>query len=195
MTSEIYQPPKSEVVNGVAGVPMFYVVSPKKYLLLYFSTLGTYHVYWFYKNWSLFKASNGGTQWPVMRGIFSIFFAHGLFRLIEGRLKQLGKEFAGSPSSLATLYVIYSLLGNVLDSLSGKGIGSPYTDLSSLCLMPLICWTLYRAQLSANLACGDEKGEVNEVLTPLNYLWIVLGVFLWGFVLIGVYEMMVGIPA
>jgi hypothetical protein len=65
---------------------MFYVVSERKFYLLFIATLGMYSVYWFYQNWATYKAgssygsSDAASIWPLGRTILAIFFVHALFR-------------------------------------------------------------------------------------------------------------------
>lgn len=35
--------------------PMFYVVSKRKFTILFLSTIGLYYLYWFYKNWDRYQ--------------------------------------------------------------------------------------------------------------------------------------------
>ena len=95
---------------------------------------------------------------------------------------------------MATLYVLFAILENVSDRLSRKSIGEPFTDLIILITLPVIGWTLYKAQISANIACHDAAGAGNNRLSPANYAWIVLGVIFWVLVGLGLYEITVGLP-
>ena len=50
------------MVPAVPGNADFYVVSLRKFYLLYIATLGGYVVYWFYRNWKLQKVATGDTK-------------------------------------------------------------------------------------------------------------------------------------
>jgi hypothetical protein len=190
MDFDVYKPPKAALhdsrVNSAAG-NKYYVVSNKKFLLLYISTLGIYSVYWFYKNWSLYKKSTGESMLPVMRGIFSIFFAHSLFRKVDSSIQEKSIPYSWSPKMLATVYVISALVANFSDRLATKGIGSPITDFLGLILAFSAGWALYRAQGAINMACNDPHGAANADITPANIIWIILGVVLWALILIGIF--------
>jgi len=176
----------------VFGAPAFYVVSRKKLAILYLATLGLYGVYWFYKNWSNYKNCSSDkfnvdrSIWPVARGIFSIFFTHALFREIKayGRDKAALAEW--NNESLATLLVLFMISGNVLDRLSARSIGSPYTDIASLLIMAPLLGLLLSAQHMINVGCGDPDGKSNSRLTNANYVWIALGLIFWFFFIRGV---------
>jgi hypothetical protein len=192
MSRNIYETPSSQLVEDCeVGLAPFYVVSPRKFLLLFVSTFGMYHIYWFYKNWAIYKSANGAKIWPVMRGLFSIFFAHSLFNLIDLKLKSAGKQFVGSYNFIATIYVLFSVTEKICDRLSLKSIGDPYTDIGSFIALPFIGWSLYKAQLSANIASDDVEGKENSQITPLNFLWIFLGLFLWALMAFGLYTLII----
>ncbi|MBP7369948.1 MAG: hypothetical protein KA902_00760 [Arenimonas sp.] len=165
----------------------FYIVSPEKFLLLYIGTFGMYSVYWFYKHWSQYKKSTHEDLWPVMRAIFAIFFVHSLFENFEQRYKiQTGK----APTSikyLATIFVILSLVSNVLNILSRIDIGTLFTDYAAILFLPVFCWTIYKAQILANKSGPDVGGLSNNKLTFLNYFWLLLGLVFWLLFLLGLF--------
>lgn len=189
MQDDIYQPPNAEL-DGTSSqtsehLQEFYVVSHKKFLTLYIATLGLYTIYWFYKNWTCYKEKHNGSMWPVMRGLFSIFFAHSLFRNVNLTIKQKTLQHHWSPSALATIYVLGTITSNVLDRMSMRGIGTPVTDFASLLLTAVVGYVLYQAQSAINLACNDANGESNADFTAANILWIILGLLLWALLIIG----------
>jgi len=185
----------SELKTAESSLPFtYYVVAPRKLIILFIVTIGMYAIYWFYKNWQNFKLETNRPMWPVMRGIFSIFFAHSLFKEVNNTLVTKKITYNWDYSYLATVYVIAQVIGNICDRLSYKNVGSPYTDLISFILLPVICWSLYKSQLAINLACEDPNGESNSKLTGANYVWITLGVILILLILIGLYITITEIP-
>src|SRR5690606_29611544 len=98
--------------------PPFYVVSGNKLLLLYVGTLGIYQVYWFYKHWKQQRPHLEGDVSPVARSIFSVFFAHELFRGIHAWGEQHGQPSAWKPASMAGLYVLLTIVSVVVERLS-----------------------------------------------------------------------------
>lgn len=177
--------------DAVYAAPTFYVVSRKKLAILYIGTLGLYGFYWFYKNWSNYKHSTAPDFnpdrkiWPVARALFSIFFIHTLFL----EIKMFGRDKAGmaewKSDSLATKLVLTLIVSNVLDRLSRKSIGSPYTDLASLLILAPLLALYLDAQQMINLSCGDPEGKTNSRLTKANYVWIGLGSIVWILAIIG----------
>ncbi|HSX84085.1 MAG TPA: hypothetical protein VLE50_01705 [Cellvibrio sp.] len=193
MENEIYKTPEADLEATLIDETddHFYVVSPQKFLVLFFMTVGVYRIYWFYRHWAQHKKHIDSSIWPIPRAIFSIFFTHSLFDLIDFRLKDKNIPFNWTPGLLATCYVILLLVETVVERLSSKDIGSPMTDIASILLLPVLVWPLYRAQLAANAACSDPQGAGNSQFTPINWLWIVIGVLFWGFIALGMYSILV----
>ncbi len=92
----------------------FYVVSPKKFTVMYVGTLGFYGFYWMYKNWSIYRVASGEKIWPIARAIFFIFFLHSLCSKVT-QSESLSSQ-ADLPKVLewdATKYVLLSILGQI----------------------------------------------------------------------------------
>jgi hypothetical protein len=191
----LYAPPQSAVIDVVAeqASPQFYVVAPVKCMALFIATLGLYSFYWFWRHWSLYKRRYAPGIWPVPRAIFQVFFTHSLFGKIDVRLKQVDPRYRWSPSALAWLFVIFMVLANLLDRLVRTGLGSPVTDIVSLSTMLPMCYALLQAQKAANAACGDPKGAANAQFTPINYVWLILGLGLWAVTVMGLLTMVPGV--
>jgi len=171
----------------------FYIVSPKKFLILFIGTFGLYTVYWFFKHWSLYKKSTNEDMWPIMRGIFSIFFTHSLFALFEMRYTKKTGEAPKSINYMATIYVVFAIGCQICSNLSDRGHGNPITLYLSLLILPVSCWVLYKAQSLANYSGDDEQGKSNSKITGLNYFWLALGVVFWFLILIGLFATPVGV--
>jgi hypothetical protein len=178
MSENPYKTPESELAINDDSTK-FYVVSIKKFTILFFLTVGLYSIYWFYKNWALYKSQTGSSIWPIARAIFAIFFTHRLFSEVQDSLNENEKTFDWNPNLVATIYVILSILSQILDKLSMKEIGSPITDLLSLVIIAFIYLPLLKAQKAINLSQGDIKGQANEKFTAANYIWMTIGVLIW----------------
>lgn len=192
MTSDVYKAPESEIIAEQESANEFYVVSPKKFLILMLSTLGMYSVYWFYKHWAEYKAKHNDDMWPVMRGIFHVFFTHSLFDAIQSRLDQIKSEHFFSAGGTATFYILFLIADRVINRMAMEDIGSPTTDMMALIFLPLMTWMLYQAQVAANIASGCPDGSSNDKITGANVFWIALGVLYWCIFLLGLYMIMGG---
>jgi hypothetical protein len=194
MDTNPYAPPSSDVEVPVASKAVYYVVSIRKFTLLFFATLGAYVIYWFYRNWRAYREFSGEKIWPVARGIFSIFFAHSLFEKVNARLAERNIAFKWSPRSFATWYVVVAVLSNVLDRASSKGLGSPVTDVLGILVLPAMYYTLLVPQRAVNAAEGDPLGQGNANLSGANIAWIVLGALMWIAVAVGLVAVLGGLP-
>lgn len=187
MTDNPYAPPAAPLDDVGNEAAPFYVVGAAKFVVLYLATLGTYALYWFYRNWRLNKEATGEDMWPVARAIFSIFFIHALFRRVEQRLDAAGRRLDWNPEAQATLLVVLLVVSNVLDRVSARIETAGVLDVLSLVLLLPLAVVFLKAQAAINLACGDAAGDGNRRLTAANYLWIAIGGVLWVLILVGTF--------
>lgn len=180
MEDNLYAPPASNVVDPApsAAGAAFYVVAPYKFCLLFFATLGVYQLYWFYMQWARYRRHSGETLWAVPRTIFAIFYTHALAGRIHKTLRERGDRYDWSPGGTATLYVLAQIASTVFDRFSAR-MNSPVADLISIAMLIPIGLSLLRLQQAANRASGDAQGDGNRALSPVNYIWLMLGALLW----------------
>jgi hypothetical protein len=165
--------------------PLFYVVSTRKFAILFLATVGLYPIYWFYKNWDRYKdrvpeASRFGTTVsPVVRAAFSVFFVHTLFRRIRehGIAHAACRDWASRLH--ATWLVVLLLAGECVDTIVDALLGRPYGDLASFIVLALTLFAFLKAQRMINLACGDPSGVGNARLSRANVAWVVAGALGW----------------
>ncbi|MGH8076997.1 MAG: hypothetical protein ACREPE_06690 [Lysobacter sp.] len=187
MNENSYTPP---VVAVDATAPRlqaseFYVVSARKFVLLFLATFGLYQLYWFYMHWARYRRVRKQQVWPVARAIFSIFFTHSLAEEIDHTARSRAPAYRWSPQLAATGYVTASLASIVLDRLAANSIGSPATDLASLLLLGPLCLCLLAIQRAANVACDQPRGDANSSLSWANWIWRAIGGLVWLMVLLG----------
>lgn len=194
MEDNIYRAPESTLVDRELEESEFYVVSKGKFIILFVATFGLYAVYWFYAHWRAYKIKNSKSLWPIPRAIFYIFFTHSLFKLISEAALDVQSALHWNHRFSATICVIFSVLSTITDRLSQAEIGEPYASIFSLVSIPVIGWTLYRAQLVANIACRDVDAIANNKLTVYNYFWILFGLAFWAMFGLGIYIIFFGMP-
>jgi len=189
MENNPYAAPDSELAVETTGSASqrFYVVSPAKFLLLYFGTLGMYDLYWVYKHGAQFKRATKGDQWPVMRTLFPIFFISSLTEEIEHSLRRNGVKHSWSAGLFAGIVIIMMISGRVFDRLAYAEIGSPVTDFLPFLTLVVSGYFQYRIQCAANSACGDPEGISNKNFTAANFIWLGLGSLLWLLSLAGLF--------
>ncbi len=192
MDSNPYLAPLSEPAVEIASErsQRYYVVSRAKFYALFIGTLGMYELYWVYKHWAQFKRATKGSEWPVMRALFPVFFIHSLTAEIDHTIRRNELSHKWGPGTLATVIIIVLITSGILDRLSMKSIGSPTTDILSLLFLPLIAYLFYRVQLAANIACDDPTGKTNSSFTAANFVWLGLGFVLWILSLAGLYALL-----
>ena len=185
--TNLYAPPQAQIADLIetTAVAPFYVVSERKFLLLFIATLGTYTFYWFWRHWKLHKIDKKLEIWPVPRAIFQIFFAHSLNREIDHLIHRKQQRYAWSANGLATVFVLFTITGNIADRLAWRGFGSPISDIIGLLTLVPVCYCLFRTQQAANIACDDPEANANRHFTIANYVWLSLGMLWWALILLG----------
>lgn len=188
-----YAAPRSAplpVESRAVGAEMpFYVVSPAKFMVLYYLTLGIYGVYWFYRNWNQWRLASGERVLPVIRAVFVIFFVAGLLDRIRGRMDAQGIRHEWNHRAHAAGIIILMVLTTVLQQLATHGVGKPWLDLVSLAMLVPMADVLCNAQRHINVACGDPEGRSNAMFTLANIVWSVIGLVFWSFTVYGLFLM------
>ena len=186
MINNIYKTPEAalevELTTSDEEI-VFFPSSNKKLLVLFFSTLGLYCVYWFYKHWAYQNARMDKKILPAIRSVFNIFFTHSLFSRISAAAKAKGIRTNIHFSGLATLYVIAQIASSLIDSASNKTDYVGLLDYASIAILLVVVYPLYAVQKVANQINGDPEGELNSQFSVYNYLFIVLGGIFWLFII------------
>lgn len=169
---------------------IFYVVSVKKFSVLYIATLGLYGLYWFYKNWACYKSQwarddqDREDLWPIARAIFAVFFVHSLFREVKALGRNKPMVEAWQSGKHATQLVVLMVAAQLMNRLAHRDIGTPYTDLLSLTILAPLVLLFAIAQEKINVSCNDPLGDSNNRFTAANYTWITVGAIFWCLVLL-----------
>jgi hypothetical protein len=195
MTDNLYAPPQADMSKtpvAAGSDDSFYIVSQRKFLLMFILTFSIYQIYWFYKNWSNYKKQSqlqnsiDSDIWPVARAIFAVFFIHALFRRVDQHADAKQRPLSWDFSTHATILVVMMVVANLngfVTNLVGQMLGS----LIAIGLLGGICYYLYNAQAYINKSCGDVDGSANTQLTPANFVWMAIGIVVWVFTVIGMF--------
>jgi len=132
-------------------------------------------------HWRRIKQNERSDIWPVPRAFFAIFFVHSLFTNFEQSKINIGSEHKWSPGANAAFFIIFSIIGNVMDRIyeaASISVGGTYWVLF-LCswIIPIV--SINNAQRVANIAANDPRGESNSKWTATNVLWLALCIALW----------------
>lgn len=178
---EMYRPPAADdaPLPSLEQNTPFYVVSRTKFLVLFFATFGAYQLYWFFVNWRRYRDRMSAPILPFWRAVFSVLFVHRLFGIVAQHGAPAAPRFAAR--EMATLYVVFMVGSWVLDRWGDRLL----IDIVSTALGLCTAYPLLAAQDAANAASGDPDGSANSRMTPLNYVFIVLGVVLWPLLVLG----------
>jgi hypothetical protein len=192
MNDNLYAPPQADMTLPLAASAsddMFYVVSQRKFTILFLATFGLYNVYWFYQNWSLVKRQsqfNYGPDsdiWPVARVILALFYVHSLFNKVVDHAAARARPLMWDHKTHATVLVVMLIASNVVDRMHEGNL----TNVFILVLLFATCYCERSAQAYINQSCGDPEGKSNNALTWVNYVWIALGCVFWVAVMLGMF--------
>lgn len=172
----------------------FYVVSGFKFVLLYLGTAGLYAVYWSYRHWAQFKRATNGSEWPVMRGLFAIFFMHSLLGEADHAIRRRGEDREWSPRALATAIVLLMIVNSAADRLVGRVELPVAIELLTFVPMFALCATMLAAQRALNQAAGDPEGRANSRIGWANGAWLVGFGIIWLFTLAYFVARITGLP-
>lgn len=95
--------------------PIFFPVSRFKLFVMSLVTFGLYEVFWFYKNWQLFKAATGYNISPFWRSVFSGIWCYFLFMEIKILAKSRRVHANFSPFLLAVFGIWFRLCAKLPD--------------------------------------------------------------------------------
>lgn len=182
MTESMYAPPEANLEPSlVIERKEFYIVSLRKFVILYLATAGWYGFYWFYRHWSDNRRFSGSSVLPVIRAIFPFIFAFPLFHKVDQSLRrqELGTmRFwpvnAGIVLMLSLVAVAVSLASGsarVEDSAAWLGL--------VVVLMTAQILNLTVVQHKMNVAALDPGGTGNFTLGGANWAWIAFGSLMW----------------
>jgi hypothetical protein len=145
-----------------------------------FVSFGLYDAYWIYKNWRYVMERDRLIIRPFWRGWFGLFYCHSLLRRIhedkEARSVQLPSF---SPGGLATGWVVLRFVTYLLSRVPGTEatIVGAFVP-AFLCLVPV--------QNYVNSVTKQRSpGQPYYQWSSGHVLCLVLGVIVWGLLLIG----------
>lgn len=181
MSNNLYAAPLANLDDNVhtAADDHFYLVSPRKLMIMIFATAGLYLLYWNYKQWALHRDATGDSVWPVPRAIFSVFFTHALFRNFSLH-DASGKRGGWDCDSYATPLVLVMVINYIL---SWTSRGSLVMQLIAYLTIVPTALILKQVQAEVNARCGDPDGSSNDSFSTANIVWCVIGALIWLFAL------------
>lgn len=168
---------------------VFFPVSEGKLITLYLLSFGFYGIYWFYRNWQILAPEMDKKIYPFWRGVFSIFFAHSLFKRIEQKAGHLAKKHKYNSTAMAVIFVLCVVLSQVIDraSMLSTSLMAAEHHLVAISILLFIASTypMVKVQATVNRLNNDILGYLNHKYTAWNYLLIAVGGFMWAMLILG----------
>jgi hypothetical protein len=175
MTPDPYAPPIADCVVGNNTLSAFYVVSKRKLAILFIATSGLYTLYWSYRNWKRYRSATATKVMPLVRAAMGVWFVYALFRKVDRRMYAMGHRYTWYPRFLALAFILLSALQSTRIWLLDLHLS--LVMLVTLMALQVSC--LLRVQAAVNHFADDIAGRQNSTLSPMNWLWIVLGLCWW----------------
>lgn len=158
-----------------AGPGELYVVSIRKFVLLYVFTCSGYVFYWSYRNWLSCKDMTGADIMPVLRGVFWPFFILSQFEYVQLRLDMAGRSHCWHPDTRGLLLMLLVWIGVLLSMLFTRPSDTSFVFAVYMLLIAGGLFLWIGAQRAINVLQGDPKGSCNDTVSGCNVLWMMAG--------------------
>ena len=165
----------------------FYVVSIRKFLLLYFMTMGCYLIVWFFENWKQYRKATGVKVWPGVRALAGVIMIFSLFGKVQKALSESGRTYRWFPVARGILIFTVWVVSVFFAFMPIDEFWAPWVIVISLLLMGVLGFLLVGAQRAINFLEHDPSAQSNSTLTFANGVWVGAGGFIWGVWLFAAY--------
>ncbi|MFJ7882163.1 hypothetical protein ACIQYF_01450 [Pseudomonas sp. NPDC096917] len=157
----------------------FFVISIKKFLVLYFMTMGLYLYVWLFEHWKQYRKATGVKVWVGPRTLLGVIMIFSLFAKVDKALCESGRIYVWYPTVRAvlifTLGSVAAYFALVLDS----AVLSGWLAVANMLLLAVMGGLLIGAQRAVNFLEKDPTGQSNSAFSLTNVVWIVLGALVW----------------
>lgn len=170
-----YATPRSALSWMPVREPVFFVVAPRKFVVMVLFTLGGYFVYWLYRQWALYRQAKGMRLWPWVRVMFAGCYFCSLILSVMRELEQGESDYHWWPRGLATAAFVGGCLPFTV-----LWLLSPFTALAVAAGIAAFQVALaLQLQAAINYLELDPQGQANARLTDANWVGIAVGVTGW----------------
>jgi len=143
----------------------YYPISPWKFLILSFLTLGIYERIWMYRMWSAIKLKTNTPMMPVARAIFSIYWFYPLFAHLkrDGQSRHSAKTImpVGIAMLCAVFYFLIAIVGQFVDIY----IVTVLSILLPLIFIPLVLYVNELNEHKVAAFVANSKWQVRHITT------------------------------
>ncbi|MBI4820558.1 MAG: hypothetical protein HY791_30095 [Deltaproteobacteria bacterium] len=166
--------------RAAAPAQPWFAVGTTKVFILTVASLGLYAVFWIDRQYRFQQRLTGENVWPLIRGIFGIFFVQDIFLRVTRHSREAGILRSWSASSLASSFVGSTVLGGLVQHVVGKlgpGSESNWLALMSMLLVVGLAYPLAKAQETINelLRMEHPEHDRNERFSGWNFVVIAFG--------------------
>ena len=174
-----YATPRSALSWMPVREPVFFVVAPRKFVVMVLFTLGGYFVYWLYRQWALYRQAKGMRLWPWVRVMFPGCYFCSLILSVMRELEQGESDYHWWPRCLAVAVFVGGCLPFTV-----LWLLSPFTALAVAAGIAAFQVALaVQLQAAINYLELDPQGQANARLTDANWVGIAVGVMGWSVVI------------
>lgn len=154
----------------------FFVVAVPKLIIMTLFTSGLYWLFWYLRNWDLYRNTAGTSVMLLPRILAPEFFLYSLLYRVDLRIRASGRCYRWSPWWLAFGVLLMSISGYYLWI-----VVLPVPELAPAGLVVAVLFHLFqrRIQRAINFCEGDPEGAGNARLTVINWLWILVITLGW----------------
>ena len=140
---------------------VFHPVGLSKVLVLYFSTLGFYSMFWAYRNWRLLQTHTRQSLSPFWRSLFGRFWGFVLFREVRDDAVSRGARVAWRGGRLGMLYLATGF---------AMRLGGPWVLINYAGIIPVLV-----VQHTINQAARTAGVEPDRVYRGVHVPFIAIG--------------------
>lgn len=156
--------------------PAFFVVAVPKLIVMTLFTSGLYGLFWYLRNWELYRQASRDRIILVLRVLWPEMFLYALLNRVDRQIRISGRCYQWSPWWLACGF---SLTGVSAVYVAVMMLPMPGLASALAGLVVLSCMAMDRIQRAINFCEGDPQGEGNAQLTVVNWLWISMVTLGW----------------
>lgn len=169
----------------------FYVVSMRKFTLLFIGTVGLYAFYWFYRMFKSMGHMTNREVFPIIRALLPFLFVLGLNNFVYREEQKTENPHSWSPDFLAWVFV-GSWATQMLLVLASGNMQPVFYMLIQMVAFLAQFYSIYQVQLAVNRIEKDPFGRANGQLNTTNILWLLFGIFFWANTLLNTYLLQTG---
>jgi hypothetical protein len=167
-----------------APAPWF-AVGTRKLWALSILTCGVYVFYWFERQYRCQKRARLDATLPLVRTMFSAFYAPDLFGRVESEARGVGLQPSWTARSMAFVFATAQVASLVLETGSGllDGMANSVLDVLSIAMVVGMAYPVCQVQATVNglmdraaEAAGGSNADRNERFTFWNWVVSAIGV-------------------